>query len=143
MSTTAGFVLNGPERRRPEVTADFEFWWDGIAAGELRIQRCAHCQIVRHPPHVRCARCGSFDTDWMLAPPTATVHSYVVYHYPQLPGTSYPYAVGLIEVLEGIRVVMPLWPNDGAGIAIDAPVHLAWETDASGDPWPYYMLAER
>jgi uncharacterized OB-fold protein len=42
----------------PQVTPDTAFFWDGTAAGELRIQRCAQCGAVRHPPGPMCPACG-------------------------------------------------------------------------------------
>jgi hypothetical protein len=35
---------------RPAVSRDTTFFWDGTAAGELRIQRCGGCGALRHPP---------------------------------------------------------------------------------------------
>jgi len=133
-----GVVLNGPPREHPDVTADFAWWWDGISAGEIRVQRCADCGVTRHPPHVRCIQCGSFNYTWNTAGERGRVYSYVTYHHPQLPGFTYPYTVGTIEVAPGIRVVAPMWPNDGTGISVDGDVVVAWTTDMSGAPWPYY-----
>lgn len=132
--------LYGPPPQRPAVTSDVAFWWDGIEAGELRIQSCSSCHEVRHPPQPRCTACGSFDFGWVLAADTGEVHSFVVYRYPEIPGTRYPYCVGLIEVCEGIRVLAPLLPNDGTGVEIGSHVRLGWTTAADGGTWPYYEL---
>ena len=39
---------------RPVVSPDTAFFWDGTAAGELRIQRCGGCGALRHPPGPMC-----------------------------------------------------------------------------------------
>src|SRR5437763_6269751 len=35
---------------RPQVNRDTAYFWDGTRAGELRIQRCGGCGLLRHPP---------------------------------------------------------------------------------------------
>ena len=46
----------------PLVTPDTAFFWDGTAVGELRIQRCARCGALRHPPGPMCPACGEAST---------------------------------------------------------------------------------
>lgn len=133
--------LNGPRRLRPPTTSDASFWWDGIAIRELRIQRCATCRRLRHPFQVRCVSCGSFDWDWVVASGDGTLHSFVVYHEPILADTIYPYAVGLIDLVEGTRVLAPLLPNDGDGLAIGVAVNLLWYDDHEGPVWPVFVPA--
>jgi uncharacterized OB-fold protein len=128
--------LRGPARRRPAVTADLAFWWDGLADRELRIQRCAACGDLRHPPLIRCPACGSLESDWTVADGAGTVHSKVVYHYPLLPDTRYPYTVGLVDLREGVRVVIPLREDD-APLGIGDPVVVDWTTDEDGGGWPF------
>ncbi len=41
-------------RPRPAITHDNAFFWEGVAAGELRIQRCQPCGRLRHPPGPMC-----------------------------------------------------------------------------------------
>jgi uncharacterized protein len=133
--------LNGPSRERPQTTADAAYWWDGLAARELRIQRCVACTRLRHPFQVRCVACGSFDRDWVVAAGTGFLHSFVVYHRPILADTIYPYTVGLVDLAEGTRVVTPMLPNDGDGLDIGEPVELLWYDDHAGPVWPVFVPA--
>ena len=41
-------------RLRPMISQDTAFFWEGTAAGELRIQHCPACGTLRHPPGPMC-----------------------------------------------------------------------------------------
>lgn len=94
-----------PRRLRPPLGHDNKWWWDGIAAGELRIQRCKQCQALRHPPRPMCGHCQSIEWDWAISKGAGTVYSYVVMHYPPIPGYDFPLPVALIDLDEGTRLV--------------------------------------
>ena len=94
-----------PRRLRPPLGHDNKWWWDGIAAGELRIQRCVECKTLRHPPRPMCGNCQSIEWDWAIATGAGTVYSYVVMHYPPIPGYDFPLPVALIDLDEGTRLV--------------------------------------
>jgi len=90
---------------RPVVSADTAFFWDGMAAGELRIQRCEDCGALRHPPGPMCMACGSPRPGYAVAAGTGTVFSYVVHHHPPVPGKRLPLVIALVELDEGVRVL--------------------------------------
>jgi uncharacterized OB-fold protein/acyl dehydratase len=94
-----------PQRPRPAVTQDNAFFFEGAMQHKLLIQRCTSCGTLRHPPRPVCAECRSYDWDTVEASGKATVHSYVVNHYPQVPAFDYPLAVGLFDLEEGTRLV--------------------------------------
>ena len=91
---------------RPLVTPDTAFFWDGTAAGELRIQRCPGCGALRHPPGPMCPACGTpGDGGYVVAAGTGEVFSYVVHHHPPVPGKKLPMVVALVQLPEGVRMV--------------------------------------
>jgi uncharacterized OB-fold protein/acyl dehydratase len=94
-----------PRRLRPPLGHDNQWWWDGIAAGELRIQRCRSCATLRHPPRPMCGACQSLEWDWVVSQGAGTVYSYVVMHYPPIPGYDFPLVVALIDLDEGTRMI--------------------------------------
>jgi hypothetical protein len=49
-----GAVAERPLRPRPAITPDSAFWWEGVRANELLIQRCVGCGRLRHPPGPAC-----------------------------------------------------------------------------------------
>jgi uncharacterized protein len=91
---------------RPLVTPDTAFFWAGTLAGELRIQRCASCGALRHPPGPMCPACGTpGDGGYVVAAGTGEVFSYVVHHHPPVPGKQLPLVVALVQLPEGVRMV--------------------------------------
>jgi uncharacterized protein len=90
---------------RPVVSRDTAFFWDGTAAGELRIQRCGNCGTLRHPPGPMCPACGAARPEYVVAAGTGEVYSYVVQHHPPVPGKQLPIVVALVQLTEGVRMV--------------------------------------
>ncbi|MCF6472267.1 DNA-binding protein [Nonomuraea sp. MG754425] len=102
-----------PYPLQPAVNQDTEFFWDGVGRGELRIQSCADCGELRHPPGPLCPRCRSAERAYRLASGTGSLFSYVVHHHPPVPGRRTPFVVGVVELPEGVRMV---------GNVVDCPV---------------------
>ncbi|GAA3678377.1 OB-fold domain-containing protein [Nonomuraea antimicrobica] len=94
-----------PYPLRPAVNQDTAFFWDGVKQGELRIQACADCGELRHPPGPLCPRCRSADRGHTVASGLGTLFSYVVHHHPPVPGREVPFVVGVVELPEGVRMV--------------------------------------
>lgn len=93
------------ERPRPVINRDNVGFWDGVAEHRLLIQQCAGCGTPRFPWLPGCAACGSPEWDTLEASGAGTVYSYVVMHHPPFPAFDPPYAVGLVELAEGVRMV--------------------------------------
>lgn len=110
---------------RPVISQDTEFFWEGTAAGELRIQHCPECGNLRHPPGPMCPSCGSEKPDYVVASGRGTVFSFVVHHAPQVPGKTLPFVVALVELEEGVRMLGELVDVDPVGVRIDLPVEVA------------------
>ena len=102
-------------RARPAINRDNAYFWEGVDAGELRIQRCEGCGALRHPPRPMCDRCGSTQVGHVVASGRGRVHSYVVHHHPPLPGVETPHPVLLVDLEEGVRLVA----EAAAGIEAD------------------------
>ncbi|MFF3542526.1 bifunctional MaoC family dehydratase N-terminal/OB-fold nucleic acid binding domain-containing protein [Streptomyces platensis] len=116
-------------RPRPVINRDNAGFWEGVRGHRLLIQRCTGCRTLRFPWLPGCNTCGSPDWDTVEASGAGTVFSYVVMHHPPFPaftvpdapadgtgpdataadaagsGKASPYAVGLIELAEGVRMV--------------------------------------
>jgi len=90
---------------RPMVNRDSQFFWDGTAAEELRVQQCNSCGELRFPPGPACPSCGALDRGHVVTHGTGTVFSYVVHRYPAVPGKELPIVIALIDLDEGVRMV--------------------------------------
>jgi uncharacterized OB-fold protein len=100
------------------------------AAGELRFQRCRACNAWRHPPRHRCAACGSPEWSWERSSGRGRVFSWTVTHQALDPAYAdeLPYAVVVVELEEGPRLVGNLRGADPAGLTLDLPVEVELET---------------
>jgi uncharacterized OB-fold protein/acyl dehydratase len=107
---------------RPLVSRDTEFFWAGTATGELRVQHCAKCELLRHPPGPMCPGCGATDPGYIVAAGTGEVFSYVVHHHPPVPGRRPPYVVALVELTEGVRLMAELVDVPPDEVRIGMPV---------------------
>ncbi|WP_219503957.1 Zn-ribbon domain-containing OB-fold protein [Nonomuraea ceibae] len=90
----------------PKPTPDTQPFWDGTAAGELRIQRCRTCERRYFYPRPSCPHCGSGAVEWVRASGRASLYSYVINHRPA-PGFEEggPYAIAVVELEEGVRMM--------------------------------------
>ncbi|MFH8580544.1 bifunctional MaoC family dehydratase N-terminal/OB-fold nucleic acid binding domain-containing protein [Streptomyces zaomyceticus] len=123
-----------PVRRpRPVINRDNAGFWEGVAAHRLLIQRCGDCAALRFPWLPGCADCGSREWDTVDASGAGTVFSYVVMHHPSFPAFTAtddpaaaggPYAVGLIELAEGVRMISNVVGVPYDKVRIGMPVRL-------------------
>ncbi|MFF5766865.1 bifunctional MaoC family dehydratase N-terminal/OB-fold nucleic acid binding domain-containing protein [Streptomyces tanashiensis] len=113
-----------PRRPRPVVNRDNAGFWEGVAAHRLLIQRCGDCAALRLPWLPGCAGCGSREWDTVEASGAGTVFSYVVMHHPPFPAFDPPYAVGLIELAEGVRMISNVVGVPYDKVRIGMPVRL-------------------
>src|SRR5690348_16328737 len=60
-------------------------YWEGLVAGELRIQRCAACGRWSWPADWRCPSCGGYDMVWEQVEPVGHVYSWIRTHLPFVP----------------------------------------------------------
>jgi uncharacterized protein len=88
----------------PSPTPETQHFWDGTRAGELRLQRCVDCSHVYFPPRPFCPACSHREVEVVVASGRATLHSYVIHHR-DAPGFSAPYAIAVVELEEGPRMM--------------------------------------
>lgn len=124
----AGGALPKPQRPRPGMSADTQFFWDGLREQRLLIQRCADCGRLRHPPGPACPTCHSLRWDTLQASGRGHIYSFVVMHYPELPPFEYPLPIALVELEEGTRLVAGLQDIAPADVRIDMPVQVVFQT---------------
>ena len=111
---------------RPQMNRDTQYFWDGTAVGELRIQKCNACGELRHPPGPMCPSCHAHDRGYVVAAGTGTVFSFLVHHAPYLPGKELPATLALIELTEGLRMIGEV-QGRREEIAVGSPVQVVFE----------------
>lgn len=135
-------LATAPRRPRPAVNRDNAFFFDGAHEGELRIQQCADCGTLRHPPSPMCPQCNSRNRTWIVASGAGEIYSYVVHHHPPVAGFRSPFVVVLVELAEGPRVVGNLLNGPDASFSIGDAVELTFAADPGDDlVLPHWKLA--
>src|SRR5256885_17174125 len=93
-----------PRKFAPRPSPETQAFWDGCAAGELRMQRCRPCDELYFPPRLACPRCLSTDVAWEPLSGRGTLHTYLINHRPA-PGFEAPYAIAVVQLDEGPRMM--------------------------------------
>jgi len=101
-----------------------EFYARAAETGRLHLQRCTDCNTWRHPPRFRCAHCGSNAWTWEPTSGRGRLFTWTVTHRPIDPAfaNELPYAILVVELDEGPRVVGNLLGIEPAELMLDLPV---------------------
>jgi len=94
-----------PPRLLPEPTPETHHFWDGCKEGELRLQRCSACSESYFPPRPFCPKCGSRHVEVYKASGKAVLWSYVINHRPRPDMGTEPYAIAVVQLDEGPRMM--------------------------------------
>jgi uncharacterized OB-fold protein len=102
----------------PSVEGEAAPYWEGLAAGELRLQRCSACGAYRFPAESFCERCAGTELEWETVPGHGTVYSFIVVHQLYHPAFAklLPYTVAVVDLDEGVRMLGTVLGEDGIAI---------------------------
>ncbi len=131
------------QRPKPSMNPDTQFFWEGAANKELRIQQCNNCLRLQHPPGVRCPACGSMDLGWIVASGKGTLYSHCQVHYPPLPAFKQPPIVGLVELEEGTRLVSNITDCSYGQVKVGMDLQVWFHKDPQGFSLPLFRPARR
>ena len=117
-----------PKRARPEPTPETQHYWDGTRQGELLLQRCDACARTYFPPRPFCPDCGSRQVRVVKASGRGRLYSYVIHHRP-VPGFTPPYAIAVVELDEGPRLMTNIvdCPQTPEALLLDMRLEVAFE----------------
>ncbi|MBS1677753.1 MAG: OB-fold domain-containing protein [Actinobacteria bacterium] len=110
----------------PLIDVGNQSFWQGTAAGELRLQACEQCGEFRYPPAPACWNCHAMGGTWTAVSGKGFVYSWVIAHHAAHPGAAdlVPYNIVIVELEEGPRLVSNLvdCPNEEieAGLPVEA-----------------------
>jgi len=117
-------TTGGAPRAVPSPVGLAAEWYAHLARGELRFQRCAGCDRWRHPPRHLCAKCGSDAWEWAAASGRGILFSWTVTHQAMHPAFTgaLPYAIVVVELDEGVRVVSGVRGIEPADLRLELPL---------------------
>jgi len=109
--------------------------------GRLCFQRCEGCQAWRHLPRLQCPRCGSSDWEWQPSTGRGRVLTWTVTHEAPLPAfaAQTPYAIVVVELEEGVRMVSGLRGLAPAELALELPVEVVFERASDDVQLPFFQ----
>jgi uncharacterized OB-fold protein/acyl dehydratase len=131
--------LDADSMMRPASSRDTKFFWDGVNAHELRIQKRPDGSL-QHPPVPAIWQDKEAPSDHLVASGKGTVFSFVVHHAPKVPGRSLPFVVALVELEEGVRMLGELRSVDPAKVEIGMPVRATYIDFPEGESGPAWTL---
>jgi hypothetical protein len=113
----------------PQVTPEMRPFWEAARRHELVVQRCRGCGTHRFPARDICSRCLSREAGWVRVSGRGTVFSWATMHQVYHPGfaADVPYAVIVVELEEGARLVSNLVACAPGEIVAGMPVEVVFE----------------
>ena len=124
---------------RPAPSKDTQFFWDGVNAHELRLQKRPD-GTLQHPPVPALWQDKELPTDYAVASGKGTVFSFVVHHAPKVPGRTVPFVIALVELEEGVRMLGELRDVDHSKVEIGMPVQATYIDFPAGEDGPAWTL---
>ena len=131
--------LDADAMMRPSSSRDTAFFWEGVNAHELRIQRLADGGL-QHPPVPAVWQDKSEPIDYVVASGKGAVFSFVVHHAPKVPGRTLPFVIALVELEEGVRMLGELRGAEAAEVKIGMPVRATYIDFPAGESGPEWSL---
>ncbi len=118
-------------QRIPVIEGLFE---DTAAGPRLLGSRCANCEVPYFPRSALChnPECGDSAMEDASFGPHGTIWSYSIQNYPPPPPARFdepynPYAVGVVDLTDGLRVVGRMAVDDLEGVQVGGQVELVLE----------------
>jgi uncharacterized protein len=112
----------------PPVTDEATPFWDGTREEVLLLPWCQACERPHWFPRAICPWCLGGEIEWRQSTGAGTVYAVSVHHRPGM-GRSRddcPYAVALVDVSDGVRILANVVGGDPEDVAVGDPVEIAW-----------------
>lgn len=132
-----------PGRPRPEPTPETKHFWEGCKQGKLLLQRCPDTGKAYFPPRPFSPYTGNRAVEVFEASGRATLHSYVIHHR-AVPGFTAPYAIAVVELEEGPRMMTNIidCPQTPEALVLDMPLEVAFEAMDEKTTLPLFRPAK-
>jgi uncharacterized protein len=135
-------VTDEKRRVEPQASEVAQPFWDATREQRLVLQWCADCDKAIFYPREVCPRCLKSDgLEWRDASGRGEVYAVSVQHAPQIPMPAYeaPYAVAVVELEEGVRMLSTIVGTDPESVTVGQAVTVAWEPLSDGRNLPLFQ----
>jgi len=112
---------------------DDAFYWEGLAANELRLRVCDGCGRAACPPRPGCPHCGDPRGSVRVACGRGRLYSWTVCHVAFDPAFAgeVPYVVGVVELPEGARILARIEEVEVDALRDGLPLEVRWRPGRS------------
>ena len=130
-----------PERIQPPISPAAEPFWEATRERRLVVQWCTACERPIHFPREACPACLGTELEFRAAAGTGTVYALSVMPVPGNAGMAgrAPYAVALVGLDEGVRLLTNIAGDGEAEVQVGQRVRVAWEPLADGRHLPVFV----
>ena len=113
-------------------------WWDATRQRRLTVQRCAACGHHQHHPRPVCLACGGPSPNLVDVTGAGVVETFTIVR--RAPSAAFvpPYAVAVVALDEGPRLLSNVEPWQDA--AIGARVRVQWRPLHDGRNLPVFVV---
>lgn len=131
------------QRPAPVLTELNRHFWTSGAHGVLRMQRCASCLRLCHPPALRCPHDHAV-MEYVELSGRGLVESWTVNHHQWFPGFAPPYLIAFVNPVEDerVRLLTNLINVDPEGVTPNMPVRATFERCVDVDDEVFIPLFE-
>ncbi len=122
-------MSDAPARPVPVITPEMAPFWEAARRHELAMQRCLDCGAYRFPARAVCSRCLSHRAEWQRVSGRGRIFSVAIMHQANHPwfAARAPYAVVVVELDEGARMLSAVTDLEPHAIVIGMPVEVAFD----------------
>lgn len=138
--TKAHDAKQRPARMEPPASEVTEPFWEATRERRLLLQWCVPCNEAVFYPREACPRCLGTALEWRASGGRGVVYAVSIQHKPAFPGLAgkVPYAVVLVDLDEGVRLMSNVVECDVDDVVIGLPVEVTWEPLSDGRNLPQF-----
>ncbi|WAX56271.1 Zn-ribbon domain-containing OB-fold protein [Jatrophihabitans cynanchi] len=135
--------MSAPRTDLPTIEADTALWWQAAAEGRLLLRRCRSCTAAHLYPRPFCPSCWSEDVAWEQASGAASLYTYSVVRFNDLPPFAgrVPYVAAIVELAEGPRLMSNLVDCEPDELTVGMPLQVTFRHDAGAPAAPVFRPA--
>ena len=128
----------------PIPTSETAPFWRAALECRLEIQHCRACARHQFYPRRFCTQCLSDQIAWVQASGRGRIYTFTVCHVAAHPAfeARVPYAIAMVELDEGVRMLAGIVDSDLTRLAVGAPVQVCFERISEEVALPMFRLAD-
>jgi uncharacterized OB-fold protein len=131
-----------PTRPLPDSRNAGAAFWSSAAQGVLVVPKCDACLRTFWHPRPRCPHCGSERVAWMRSSGRGRIHTFTVVRQSGDPyfRAKVPYAVAMIDLDEGVRLMSNVVDTPLEALAIGLCVEVLFEPAGDAMAIPLFRV---